>query len=164
MAYATQEDVEKILPEGETVPTTAEDKLATVLEEATDLVIGYLEFEYDGDPDDDGVPDDVPGAVRRVVARVALRAFIDEPDDPGAVSTRDLMGPFSHDINWSKESQDGSVYLSRGEELRLDRFVRGSTMGAAHYPMYGGQPFYMRAGGGSCYQERDPGGWWPSDC
>ena len=162
MAYATQEDVELILPEGETVPGTAEDKLATVLEEATDLVIGHLGFEYTGDPDDNNVPSDVPGAVRRVVARVALRAFIDEPDEPGAVSTRDLMGPFSHDINWSKESQDGSVYLSKGEELRLDRFVRGSTMGAAHYAMYGGQPYYARAGGGVWLG--DNRGWWPHGC
>lgn len=161
MAYAAQEDVEKILPEGETVPGEAEDKLATVLEEATDLVIGYLGFEYDGAPEDDGVPGDVPGAVRRVVARVALRTFVDEPNDPGAMSSRDLMGPFSHDINWSREAQDGSVYLSNGEELRLNPFVRGSTTGAGHYPMYDGQPFYMHAG--SVGQYRDSG-WWPNDC
>jgi len=171
MAYATQADVEKILPDGETVPGAAEDKLATMLEEASDLIIGYLGFEYTGTPDIlDGVPDDVPGAVRRVAARVALRTFIDEPDEPGAASTRDLMGPFSHDINWSKESQDGSVYLSPGERMRLEPFLKGSIVGAAHYPMYGAgdlnQPFYAARSGGwlsdtGAWYLHQPG-WWPS--
>lgn len=145
MAYATIDDVRKILPEGEEIPEGEEESVETVLEEATDLVIGYIEREYTGsggsdpddpDEDDDGVPDDVPGAVRRVVARVTLRAFTDDPESPGAVVSTNLMGPFSHTLNWSKESIDRSVYLSAGEKLRLDRFKVGYTGGVAHVPMY----------------------------
>src|SRR5689334_8997517 len=100
-AYANQEDVEKILPEHEEVPEDAVERLETNLEEATDLVIGYLGREYTDDAID-GVPGDVPGAVRRVTARVALRGFIDAPDNPGAEAETNLMGPFSHTINWSR--------------------------------------------------------------
>jgi hypothetical protein len=139
MAYANQGDVELILPDDDAeVPEEAVDRLAVVLEEATDLVIGYLEREYTGDDTDtDGVPDDVPGAVRRVTARVALRAFTENPDEPGAAATTSLMGPFSHTINWAKTAQDRSVYLSDSDELRLERFKRAfAGSGAAHVPMY----------------------------
>lgn len=138
MAYANQEDVEKILPEDEEVPEGAVERLETVLEEATDLVVGYLEREYTGDDDDnDEVPDDVPGAVRRVTARVALRAFVDEPANPGAESEVNLMGPFSHTINWMKDAQSRSLYLTDGEKLRLDKYVAGYTGGVTHMPMAG---------------------------
>lgn len=139
MAYATQADVEAILPEHEEVPTEAEDRLAVILEEATDLVIAYLGREYTGEdvaPDDE-VPDDVPGAVRRVVARVALRAFIDAPDNPGAEAETQLMGPFSHSINWSREAQARDLYLTDSDKLRLEKFVVNSARGVYHVPMVG---------------------------
>lgn len=143
MAYAAQSDVEAILPEDEDVPTEAEERLATNLEEATDLVSAFLHREYTGedaepDPDGDGVPDDVPGAVRRVVARVALRAFIDAPDNPGAVAETNLMGPFSHTINWSKEAQARDFYLTYSDEQRLKPYVLLTARSAAHAPMVGG--------------------------
>lgn len=139
MAYATQADVEKILPEHEEVPAEAVPRLATILEEATDLVNAYLGREYTGadlDPED-AVPDDVPGAVRRVVARVALRAFIDAPDNPGAEAETQLMGPFSHSINWSREAQARDLYLTESDKLRLDQFQVVSSRGVYHVPMVG---------------------------
>jgi hypothetical protein len=48
MAYATIADVEAILPEDETIPVDAEDRLQVALEEATDLVIGFLYGVYTG--------------------------------------------------------------------------------------------------------------------
>lgn len=137
MAYATTEDIEVILPEGEEIPESASDRLELNLEEATDLVIGYLEFEYTGDPGLDGVPEDVPDAVRRVVARVAMRGFLDDPANPGAESEVNLMGPFSHTINWSKEFQSRDFYLTDADKMRLERYVRGYTGGVVHVPMYG---------------------------
>lgn len=137
MAYANVEDVEAILPEGEEIGD-AEDRVKTNLEEATDLIIGFLEFEYEGgDEDQDGVPDDVPPAVRRVVARVTLRAFIDEPWNPGAESEVNLMGPFSHTLNWSKEVQARDLFLTDMEKLRLERFKIGYRGSAVHMPMGG---------------------------
>jgi hypothetical protein len=78
MAYASVEDVSLILPEGETVPPEAEDQLNVYLQEATDLVEGYLERQYIElrTPTTTLVPDDVPGPVRSVVARVAMRGFL----------------------------------------------------------------------------------------
>lgn len=141
MAYANLDDVENILPPGEDLPTDPSreyNNLITALEEATDLVIGYLDREFtDPDDDSDDVPDDVPDAVRRVTARVAVRGFLDEPMNPGAESEVELMGPFSHTINWSKEAQARDFYLTDAEKLRLDRFRLFPASGAAHMPMIG---------------------------
>lgn len=136
MAYANQEDVEKILPEDEEVPEDAVERLETLLEEATDLVIGYLGREYTGDLVL-GVPSDVPGPVRRVTARVALRAFVDTPDNPGAEAETNLMGPFSHTINWNREAQARDLYLTDGDRDRMRRYRLVSSTGAYHAPMVG---------------------------
>lgn len=144
MAYANVDDVNAILPEDEQVPPEAEDRVLVNLEEATDLVISFMGREYTGaDSDTDGVPEDVPGAVRRVVARVALRAFTDTPNNPGAEAETNLMGPFSHTINWSKEAQARDFYLTNSDEARLKRFQLASQRGAYHVPMVG-------AGGQEC--------------
>lgn len=139
MAYASLSDVEAILPPDEDMPDDPTSReylnLTTALEESTDLVIGYLEREYDGELID-GVPGDVPGAVRRLVARVAMRAFIDNPDNPGAEAETNLMGPFSHTINWSKEAQARDFYLTDSDKMRLDRFKVGFLAGAGHMPMW----------------------------
>jgi hypothetical protein len=150
MAYATIDDVDKILPEDETIPddVRVQERLETNLEEATDLIIGFLERQYSGDDTDgDGVPDDVPNPVRRVVARVAMRGFTDEPDNPGAEGEVSAMGPFSHTINWSKEAQARDFYLTDSDKLRLEPYRLGYTGGAAHAPMSGacGTSWYMQA-------------------
>lgn len=138
MAYATRADVQKILPEGETVPEDAIPRLDTALEEATDLVISYLDREFDDtDEDEDGVPDDVPPAVRRVVARIAMRGFLDEPSNPGAVAEHQLMGPLSYTVNWSREAQARDFYLTDSDRDRLDRFKLFTATGAAHVPLAG---------------------------
>ena|SRR6478735_9404652 len=147
MAYANTTDVEDVLPEDEELPeagTRGDRNLRAALEEATDLVIGFLgrTFTDVTDTDDDDVPDDVPGAVRRVVARVAMRCFIDEPSNPGAESETQLMGPFSYALNWSKESYSRSVYLTDADELRLKPYIRGNTGGARHAPMVGANECY----------------------
>lgn len=144
MAYATLGDVGKILPEEVALPdpgSQGEDNLLAALEEATDTVIGYLGREYTGDPTDPGgvppdlVPEDVPGAVRRVVARVAMRLFMDDPFNPGAESEVNLMGPFSHTVNWSLEAQSRSPHLTAGEKLRLDPYRSTPVGRAMHFPM-----------------------------
>jgi hypothetical protein len=141
VAYANLADIELILPPEEDMPDSggrAESNLLTALEESTDLVIGYLDREFtEDDLDLDDVPDDVPDAVRRVVARVALRGFLDEPSNPGAESEVELMGPFSHTLNWSKESQARSFYLTDSDKMRLDRFRLQPVLGAANFPMQG---------------------------
>lgn len=172
MAYANIADINKILPADEDpLPLSldeAEDEeqerivtnVQTVLEEATDLIVAILHREYvDPDEDIDGVPDDVPGAVRRVCARMSLRAFSEDPEAAGAEATTNLMGPFSHTINWRKEAQDRSVYISDSERERLDPYILGYSGGAAHYAMYtaaadASYPFYYHQAGsqvGGCY-------------
>lgn len=147
MAWANIADVEKILPEDETVPTSGHvrERLAINLEEATDLVRAHIEQDYDEvapdapapDEDADDVPDTVPGPVRRVVARVALRGFLDEPENPGAAGETNAMGPFSHHINWSKEAQARDFFLTESDELRLRRYRLSTPRGVGHAPMVG---------------------------
>ena len=137
MAYASPDDVDLILPVGEEIPSEAGDLLETLLEEATDLVIGYLDREFDDA--------EVPDAVRRVVARVALRMVIDEPTNPGSESEVELMGPFSHTINWAKDAQSRTAYLTDAEKLRLDRFKLFPATGAVHVPMAGAGGTYWYA-------------------
>ena len=147
MAYANIDDVVAILPdEEEEIPSEAEDRVVVTLEEATDLVISYLGREYSGDADDDGVPDDVPGAVRRVVARVALRGYLDTPSNPGAEAETHLMGPMSWSVNWSKLAQARDLYLTDSDKERLKRFQLSTPRGVYHAPMVGsgghGWPWY----------------------
>lgn len=138
MAYATLNDVSAILPDDEEIDDAEQERLLVNLDEATDLVISYLELEYEGDDeDDDGVPDDVPPAVRRVVARVALRIFMADPINPGAEGEVSQMGPFSHTVNWSKEAQARDGFLTDADKLRLDRFKVGYTGKATAIPMAG---------------------------
>lgn len=151
MAWANIADVETILPEDETVPASGHvrERLARNLEEATDLVRAYVGQDYDllvddtsvPDVDADDVPDTVPGPVRRVVARVALRAFLDEPENPGAAAETNAMGPFSHSINWSRESQARDFYLTDSDKDRLYSFRLSTPRGVGNVPMsgYGGK-------------------------
>lgn len=142
MAWANVADVNKLLPPDEQIPEEYEPQVKAVLEEATDLVIGHLDRGWSGQPDADGIPADLPGAVRRVVARIALRAFEDEGDNPGAIQSTNLMGPFSHTVNWGKDAIDRSVYLSKGEEIRLAPYMAGGfSGGAGHFLMSGAKDY-----------------------
>lgn len=148
-AWANIADVQTILPEDETVPASGHvrERLARNLEEATDLVRAYIGHDYDftdddpaveaPDADTDDVPDTVPGPVRRVVARVALRAFLDEPENPGAAAETNAMGPFSHSINWSRESQARDFYLTESDKDRLYDFRQSTPRAVGHVPMFG---------------------------
>lgn len=145
MAYADLDDVENILPADEELPEDdrGERNILTALEEATDLVEGYLDRRFTGEPDDQGVPADVPPAVRRITARIALRVFLDEPTNPGSQSEVELMGPFSHTINWAQEAQARSVFLTDSDKMRLDPYKLFPATGVIHAPMAGA--------GGTCW-------------
>jgi hypothetical protein len=66
-----------------------------------------------------------------------MRNFIDEPWNPGAESEVNLMGPFSHTLNWSKEVQARDLFLTDMEKMRLDRFKTGYSGSVVHFPMGG---------------------------
>jgi hypothetical protein len=65
-----------------------------------------------------------------------MRAFTESPDNPGAEAETNLMGPFSHTINWSKEAQARDFYLTASDKMRLDRFKTGYVSGAVHIAMW----------------------------
>jgi hypothetical protein len=139
--WASVDDVKAILHEDEEpIPDDGHvlERLEVNLLEATDVVSAHLEREYDEpDDDNDGVPDDVPPAVRRVVARVALRGFMDSDAETGATGSTQAMGPFSYHVNWAKEAVAGDFYLTGNDELRLAKYRLGTARGAGHVPMVG---------------------------
>jgi hypothetical protein len=129
MAYASQDDIESILDEDEKpIPADAEDRLATNLEEATDTVAAYLGFRYADD-------EEIPGVVRRVTARVALRGFQDSPA-AGKQSETNTMGPFGYHVNWSKEATTGDFYLTDSDEMKLDPLRKVTPRMVGHVPMW----------------------------
>lgn len=148
MAWASVDDVKVILDEDEEpIPETGHvrERLQRNLEEATDVVQGFLGRDYtqEPEPNDGGVPGDVPGAVRRVVARVAMRGFIETDSEPGVQSETNTMGPFGYHINWSKEAVSGDFYLSDSDELRLGPYrLRGGGTAGHVAAWSGGGGFY----------------------
>lgn len=141
MAWANVDDVKVILDEDEEpIPDSGHvrERLQRNLEEATDVVQGYLGRDYADEPVD-GVPGDVPGAVRRVVARVAMRGFMEVDASPGMQSETNTMGPFGYHVNWSKEAVSGDFYLTDSDELRLSRYRATTGRTPGHVAAWSGE-------------------------
>ena len=111
MALATEDDVAAAL--GRDLDSDVE----TLLEEASDLVLGYLHCP-DLDP--------VPPAVSRVVASMVASALNRAPG-MAAMAPGDSLtaGPYS--ISGGGDSSSGTVWLTNGLKLRL-RPYRCSSM------------------------------------
>ena len=142
MAWASVDDVKVILDEDEIeIPATGHvlERLKRNLEEATDVVAAYLGRDYTDAADGDGVPGDVPGAVRRVVARVAMRGFQEADSSPGVQSETNTMGPFGYHVNWSKEAVSGDFYLTDTDQLRLGRYRLSTGRSAGHVAAWSGE-------------------------
>lgn len=94
------------------------DELARVdglLEEASDLVVGWLGCPP-GDP--------TPGPIVRVVSRMVARLFgatfgPDEAPDPAVSSANAVMGPFQLQQTFNGDMTDGEPWLSRKDKLRI---------------------------------------------
>ncbi|AEK09622.1 head-to-tail adaptor [Mycobacterium phage Mozy] len=109
MALADIDDLEAVLDRALTPEESARAEL--LLEEASDLVVGYLMWS--------SIPDEVPGAVVRVVAQIAATALT-APKAAYPEGSSVSAGPYS--IKMGGDSSN--VYLTNGLKMRLKPYRR----------------------------------------
>jgi len=111
MAFAEDTDVEVAL--GRALTTAEDESVDTLLEEATDLLIGYLGCE----------PDPVPDAVKRVCARMVARVFAQaaSSDAPvvGASQVQQTAGPFSIGMSFASGTSTGAPWIAGADKIAL---------------------------------------------
>lgn len=95
-----------------------------LIDEASDMVIGYL----GADPTTD---DDVPSPVTRVVARMVARVFKQEASStvtPGVSQVGVTAGPFSEQRSYREGFGSGSPWLESTDKVRLRRYRSVSSI------------------------------------
>lgn len=97
-----------------------EAKVDALIDEAGDLLHGYLSIDYRAETS-------VPDAVGRVAARIVARSFeqAESVGVFGAESTTDQAGPFSQTRRFAAGSTSGSVWLDAKDKLKLRPFRVG---------------------------------------
>lgn len=117
MAFADTSDVEAAL--GRDLTSAEEASVDTLLEEATDLLIGYLGC----------TPDPVADAVIRVCARMVARVFAQAASGsapvPGTTQTQQTAGPFSQSTSFATGSATGSPWLASADKTALKPYRCG---------------------------------------
>lgn len=91
-----------------------------LLDEASDLVEGYL----------GGVDSPVPGAVKRVVARMVVRVLAQSAGGaPVGLSQMNVSaGPFSSQRTFRDGATSGAPWLENTDKTKLKRYRRGGGM------------------------------------
>lgn len=111
MAFATDADIEAAL--GRTLSSGEDASVGALLEEATDLLIGYLGCE----------PDPVPDAVKRVCARMVARVFAQAASSSapvvGASQVQQTAGPFSTSSSFASGTSTGAPWLAAADKIAL---------------------------------------------
>lgn len=124
-ALATADDVTAALGRALTTEETAQ--APALLDEASDLVLGYL----GADPTDTTTdPATVPGAVSRVVARMVARVFgqTATTDAFGSEGTTETMGPFSQTVRFAAGTTSGQPWLAATDKVALRPYRSGGGM------------------------------------
>jgi hypothetical protein len=122
VALAEAEDVEAALGRDLTESETAQ--APTLLDEASDLVIGYLGC----DPTDEEADPTVPAAVTRVVARMVARVFSQSSEAAGSEATTSTAGPFSQTVRFAAGSTSGAPWLTVTDKVILRPYRCGGGM------------------------------------
>lgn len=116
MAFATDTDVEAAL--GRALTTAEDAAVDSLLDEATDLLIGYLGTD----------PDPVPAAVKRVCARMVARVFAQAAGGApvvGASQMQQTAGPFSQSTSFTSATSNGSPWLAAADKIALRPYRLG---------------------------------------
>lgn len=117
MAYAVKSDVVSAL--GRNLSTSEDESVTTLLEEAADLLTGFLGCE----------PDPAPDAVKRVNARMVARVFAQASatDAPivGASQVQQTVGPFSKSMSFASGTSMGAPWLTGADKTAVKAFRCG---------------------------------------
>lgn len=114
-----QTGVEEAL--GRELTTAEEAKVDNLIDEAGDLLHGYLGVDYRDETS-------IPGAVARVAARVVARSFEQAASESpfGVEGTTDQAGPFSRTLRFSSGTTSGSVWLDVKDKIKLRPYRVGA--------------------------------------
>lgn len=120
MALASDVDVASALG----VDSLTSDQSArtpTLLDEASDLVTGYLSPRP--------IPDPVPDTIRRVVARMVARVIDPSTNSSivGATSQQYTAGTYQTQATFAPDTRTGSAYLTKTDKISLRRFKFGAV-------------------------------------
>lgn len=107
MAFANQADVESAL--GRDLTDAEGQSVDALLDEASDLLVGYLGC----------TPDPVPDAVKRVTARMVARVFSQAQISVGASQVQESAGPFSRSTSYASGTSNGSPWLAAADKVVL---------------------------------------------
>lgn len=121
MALAEVEDVEAAL--GRDLTGTEGAQADALLEEASDLVIGYLGCEPE---------DPTPATVTRVVARMVARVF-SQTNPTGATGTTQSVGPFSQTVQFASGTTGGNPWIASADKISLRPYRCGGGMRAVPF-------------------------------
>ena len=119
--FCTQDDVEKRLRRSLTDDEV--EYLDGMIEEATDLVLAYLECPPDKYGED--VPKQIVRVVSRMVARVIQEGEVADPVTFGATQVGMTAGPMSGNVSFQAGSRTGAPWLTRVDKGLLDQFRCG---------------------------------------
>jgi hypothetical protein len=111
MALATEDDVEAALGR------TPDGDVSTLLEEASDLVLGYLHCS---------TLDPVPAAVARVTASM-VAAALNRPSGLSSIAPGDQLTAGPYTVRGG-DSGSGGVWLTNALKLRLRPYRCGSSV------------------------------------
>lgn len=121
-AFAKSGDVVKALRR----PLTSAESpyVAGVIAEAQDLVCAFIRR----DEDYWETAEDVPGAVRRTVARMAARVFQQAGQQVGVTQQQQAAGPFSTGLSYGSGANAGSPWLAAADKTRLKPYRKGGGL------------------------------------
>jgi hypothetical protein len=118
MVLAYDTDVEAHL--GRSLTAAEDEQVDALLEEASDLVIGYCKKDFEPYP--------YPAAVTRVVAAVVARSLLAASSGDPFVQQQSA-GPFS--IGRSAAAASGDVWLTAADKIKLRPYRLGGGLGSA---------------------------------
>lgn len=113
---ALAEDTDVVTTLGRDLTEAEAARVDALLDEASDLVIGFKGNDYEPAP----YPDRVVRVVAGMVARVFTRGA-----SAGEFTDQQTAGPFS--VRFSADSSAGGVWLTRADKIKLRGAVGGLT-------------------------------------
>lgn len=126
MALATQSDVEARL--GRSINPAEQALVPGLLDEASDLVVGYI-----GPRARLGPP--VPDTVARVVSRMVARVLQTPAGEVGVTLQQKSAGPYQLSNTYNPDSRNGGPWLTKADKKALRPFKLGGFSVRMYEPL-----------------------------
>ncbi|ATL70778.1 hypothetical protein [Nocardia terpenica] len=117
MPLATDSDVQARL--GRTLTPAELARVPGLIDEASDLITGFLRPRV--------VPDPVPDVLRRVVSRMVARVLESPAGDVGMTGHQMSAGPFQVGHTYMPDSRTGGPWLTKQDKIALRPYTLGAV-------------------------------------